>query len=123
MTVLTVHRTNSGPASQAISWRRSVLVLRMSRFLEEVAQPADGADGDARRLELAPQPVHVDLDRVGAHFLVPAVKLPGELILVDDAPASQHQHFEDPDLARGEFERLAVQHGAPAGRIEREHAV
>src|SRR5512134_2598095 len=123
MMVLTDHRTKSGAASQAISWRRSVLVLGMCRFLQQVAQPADGAYGDPRWLQLAPQAMNVDLDGVGAHFLVPPVELLGELILVDDASASQHQHFEDADLARGELERLAVQRSAPARGVERERAV
>src|SRR5262245_21193365 len=121
--VLIDHSTPSGIASQNTSWRRRVLVLAMRRLLEEIAEAAYRADGDAGRLELAAQPVHVDLDRVGADLLVPAVELLGELLLVDDAPAAQHQHFQHAELARRQVERLAVQSGAAPGGVEVQRAV
>src|SRR5688572_8587489 len=99
-----------------MSWRRSVRDLRglvMPRLLEQVAEAADGADCYPCGLQLAPQPVHVNLDGVGADFLVPAVELLGELVLVDDAAASQHQHFEHAELARGQVERLTRERRAP----------
>jgi hypothetical protein len=67
--------------------------------------------------------VHVNLDGVGAHFLVPAVELLRELVLVDDAPASQHEHLEDTDLARRQLERFSGEQGAPSRGVERQRAM
>ncbi len=95
----------------------------MSLFFEQIAEPAYRPDRDARRLELAAQAMHVDLDRVGADFLVPAVELLGELLLVHYAAAAQHQHFQHAELARGQLERLPVERGPPPGGVEGERAV
>src|SRR5262249_2212186 len=95
----------------------------MRRLFEEIAEPAYGPYGDARRLELATQAVHVDLNRVCPDFLIPAVELLGELFLVHHAAAAQHQHFEHAQLSRREIERLAVEHRPAPGGVEAQGAV
>ena len=67
--------------------------------------------------------MHVDFDGVGADFLVPAVELLGELLLVDHAAAAEHQHFQHAELARRQLERFATQRCATAGGVELERAV
>ena len=132
MTLLTDHSSEQRPEEPrehlpcAASSRASAAQRRRFRhsvFLEQVAEAAYRADADARRLELLAQAVHVDFDRVRADFLVPAVELLGELLLVHHAAAAHHQHFEHAELARREVERLAVERRAPARGIEHERAV
>ena len=51
-------------------------------------------------------------------FLVPAVELFRELLLVHDATGPHHQHFEHAQLARREVERFSAECRAPPRRIQ-----
>src|SRR5688572_5516444 len=83
-----VDAAESGPSAACALIRASGIRIP----LQEITEAADRAYPHARRLELAPQAVHVNLDRVGADLLVPAVELLRELLFVDDAPAPHHEH-------------------------------
>src|SRR3954453_22630740 len=95
----------------------------MRVFFQQVTEAANRTNADPGGLELAPQPMDVDLDRVRADFFVPAVQLLRELFFVDDPSASHHQHFEHTELARRKIERLARKRGAAACSVEYEQAV
>src|SRR3954470_1623846 len=61
---------------------------------EAVAQPAQRRDLHAAGLELAPQPVHVHLDGVLAHALVPPAQVVDDLLLADQAAFARQEDLQ-----------------------------
>src|SRR5690606_4614677 len=95
-----------------------VLALRLvGRPLQAVAEAAHGHDADVAALELAAQPVHVDLDRVVAHLLAPFAQVVDDLLLADQAVDPLQQDLEHAELAGGEVQRLSVQGGGAADLV------
>src|SRR5690242_17723633 len=58
--------------------------LRMAGLFHQISQAADGADRHSRSLDLAPQAMHEDLDRIGSDLIAHAIQTIGELILAHD---------------------------------------
>src|SRR5258706_5640262 len=83
-------------------------IISSGGLLEAVAQPAHGDDAHAARLELLPEPVHVDLNRIARHFLAPFAQVPDQLVLRDEAPGALQENLEQAHLARRELDRVAV---------------
>src|SRR5919106_3736938 len=118
-------RMMSGASSQSrISTSRlSGFALTGFGFFKAVAEAADGDDPHAPRLELPAQAVHVDLDRVGRHFLTPLAEVRDQLVLGDQAPGALQEDLEQAHLARRELERLAVQPRDASDLVVGERAV
>src|SRR5262245_31959101 len=99
----------AGGASQS-RIRETASGLDSVRLLcQAIAQAAHREDLDAAGFQLAPQPVHVDLDRVAADLLAPLAQVVDELLLADHASGSMHQDLEQREFARRKVELLLGQ--------------
>src|SRR5512141_1139963 len=112
--------TSSGRSSQA---RSRSLRLSITPGLDDVAESPDRADADAGGLELRAEPRDVHLDRVGGDVLVPRCDRARDLLLADDGVHVREEVLEDRVLALGKVDRLAGDHRALAGEVDRERAV
>src|SRR5688572_17451668 len=101
----------SGASSQSrFSTRRlSGLVVAGVRLFKAVTEPAHRDDAYAARLELLAQAVHVNLDRVGRHFLAPFAKMRHELILRHEPASALQEDLEQAYFARRKIERFATE--------------
>src|SRR5438445_7975868 len=98
------------------------LRLRRLRRREAVPQPAQRRDLHPARLELAPQPVHVHLDGVLAHALVPPAQVVDDLLLADEAAFARQEDLEHADFACRELDDVAADARDAADGIEGERA-
>ena len=92
------------------------------RLLEEVAEAAHRADGDARGLQLAAQAGDEFLDRVRRDLVIPAVQCLHELLFGHDAIHPAGQIFHGRPLTSGQIERFIAQPGALAFAIQAQRA-
>src|SRR5207253_873407 len=90
---------------------------------EAIAEAAQRRDLDPARLELAAQAMHVDLDRVLAHALVPAAEVVDDLLLAHEPAFAREQDFEHADFARRQLHDLAADARDAADGIEGERAM
>ena len=95
----------------------------MVYVVEQIAASIERAHVDARAGYLLAHAVHVDLDRVLAHFLVVGVKLLDEMLLADNAPETAQQHFEHAGFVRRQCEGGPVERRGSSDRVESETAV
>src|SRR6478735_5702003 len=99
---------SSGPSSQASSLDCSRGSVRRIVGVHQIAHATDGPDVAAQGLELLADAVDVDLDRIGAHLVAPAIQVVDHVLLADDAALAQQEQLQHRQLARRQVDRLVV---------------
>src|SRR5512144_2599790 len=110
MTAVTSHASATEKTSSSSRSRASDRGARGSRMpaitRQQVADAANGSDQLGR--ELAPQVVHVNLDRVALDLFAPGIEAFLELLPREHAAGVEQQFLEQIEFLRLELDRLAA---------------
>src|SRR4051794_39988377 len=102
---LTASSTSSGPSSQRSSWRYRLLGCSF----EDIAQAAQGHDGDPGALQVLSYAMDVDLECVGRRLVPEREDMLMQRGFRNRAAGPGKQHFEHGMLLRAQGEQLAVE--------------
>ena len=92
--------------------------MRSSGMFQHVAQTPDGADTEARMVDLSSQAMDVRIDGGRSHVFIEGTDMLVDVFLGNHPARSKQQDFQQASLAAREIDCLVVQGHRPVGGVE-----